>query len=206
MNNQEQSMKGTTTVGFICKDGVVLATETRATMGSLIANKSVNKLYQLDDKIGATIAGTVSHAQSLMDVIKAEINLYKLRNEKEMSMEAVAVLTSNILKSQPYMVQIILAGVDATGPELYSLDAGGSYIDDTCTTTGSGSPFAYGVLEDRYKEDLTVEEGKIVALKAIQAAKERDVYSGNGFRLATITDDGMKIYTKEEIEELAKQI
>ena len=105
--NQNENMKGTTTIGFVCTDGVVLATETRATMGSLIANKAVNKLYQLDDKIGATIAGTVSHAQSLMDLLKAEISLYKLKNDKDMSMESLAVLTSNILKSGPYMVQTI---------------------------------------------------------------------------------------------------
>ena len=95
MNSEsDKNMKGTTTVGFTCKDGVVLATETRATMGNLVANKGADKLFQIDDKIGATIAGTVSHAQSLMDVIKAQIALYKLRNEKDMSIDAVAVLTS----------------------------------------------------------------------------------------------------------------
>ena len=168
--NQNENMKGTTTIGFVCTDGVVLATETRATMGSLIANKAVNKLYQLDDKIGATIAGTVSHAQSLMDLLKAEISLYKLKNDKDMSMESLAVLTSNILKSGPYMVQTIIAGVDKTGPKLYSLDPSGSYIEDTCTSTGSGSPFAFGVLEDRYNENLTVDEGRFVAIRAITAA------------------------------------
>ena len=204
--NQNENMKGTTTIGFVCTDGVVLATETRATMGSLIANKAVNKLYQLDDKIGATIAGTVSHAQSLMDLLKAEISLYKLKNDKDMSMEPLAVLTSNILKSGPYMVQTIIAGVDKTGPKLYSLDPSGSYIEDTCTSTGSGSPFAFGVLEDRYNENLTVDEGRFVAIRAITAAMERDVYSGNGYRLATITEDGMKVYTKEEIEALKEQL
>lgn len=204
--NQNENMKGTTTIGFVCTDGIVLATETRATMGSLIANKAVNKLYQLDDKIGATIAGTVSHAQSLMDLLKAEISLYKLKNDKDMSMESLAVLTSNILKSGPYMVQTIIAGVDKTGPKLYSLDPSGSYIEDTCTSTGSGSPFAFGVLEDRYNENLTVDEGRFVAIRAITAAMERDVYSGNGYRLATITEDGMKVYTKEEIEALKEQL
>ncbi len=206
MKPTDKDIKGTTTVGFVCKDGIVLATETRATMGGLIANKGADKLFQLDDKIGATIAGTVSHAQSLMDIIKAEISLYKLKNEKEMSIDAVAVLTSNILKSGPYYVQTILAGIDKNGAKLYTLDPSGSYIEDTCTSTGSGSPYAFGVLEDRYNEDLTVEEGRFVAIKAITSAMERDVYSGNNYRLATITEDGMKIYSKEEIEELKTQI
>lgn len=202
----DKDVKGTTTVGFVCKDGVVLATETRATMGSLVANKGAEKLFQLDDKIGATIAGTVSHAQSLMDVIKAEIALYKLKNEKEMSIDAVAVLTSNILKSGPYYVQTILAGVDRKGAKLFSLDPSGSYIEEKCTSTGSGSPYAFGVLEDRYNEELDIEEGKKVAVKAITSAMERDVYSGNGYRLATISKEGMKIYTPEEIEEIKSEI
>ena len=104
------------------------------------------------------------------------------------------------------MVQTIIAGVDKTGPKLYSLDPSGSYIEDTCTSTGSGSPFAFGVLEDRYNENLTVDEGRFVAIRAITAAMERDVYSGNGYRLATITEDGMKVYTKEEIEALKEQL
>ncbi|MCI5867022.1 MAG: archaeal proteasome endopeptidase complex subunit beta [Methanosphaera sp.] len=206
MNQSNENMVGTTTVGLVCQDGVVLATETRATMGALIANKAVNKLYQLDDKVGATIAGTVSHAQTLMDVLQAEIALYKLKNEKDMSMEAIAVLTSNILKSNAYGVQLILTGVDKKGPKLYGLDPSGSYIDDDYTSTGSGSPFAYGVLENKYRKDLTTDEGRLVALEAISAAKQRDVYSGNGFRLATITDEGMKTYTNEEIEELVAQL
>lgn len=206
MTDNDKNMKGTTTVGFVCKDGVVLATEKRATMGSLVANKGADKLFQLDDKIGATIAGTVSHAQSLMDVLKAEISLYRLRNEKEMSIDALAVLTSNILKSSPFMVQTIIGGVDKDGAKLYSLDPSGSYIPDKCISTGSGSPYAYGVLEDRYSEDLTVEEGKKIAIKALTSAMERDVYSGNGYRLGTIDENGMKIYTEEEIQEIKENL
>ncbi len=207
MNSEsDKNMKGTTTVGFACKDGVVLGTETRATMGNLVANKGADKLFQIDDKIGATIAGTVSHAQSLMDVIKAQIALYKLRNEKDMSIDAVAVLTSNILKSAPLSVQTIIGGVDKDGAKVYSLDPSGSYMPDDCVSTGSGSIFAYGVLEDRYKPDLSIEEGKELAIRALTAAMERDVFSGNSYRLATITKDEMKIYTKEEIDEIKKNI
>lgn len=206
MPESDKNMKGTTTVGFACKDGIIIATEKRATMGSLVANKGADKLFQLDDKIGATIAGTVSHAQSLMDVLKVEISLYKLKNDKDMSIDALAVLTSNILKSNPFMVQTIIGGVDKDGAKLYSLDPSGSYIPDDCISTGSGSPYAYGVLEDRYSKDLTVEEGRKVAIKALTSAMERDVFSGNGIRLATITEDGMKIYTEEEIEAIKEEI
>ena len=130
-----------------------------------------------------------------MDILKAEISLYKLRNEKDMSIDALAVLTSNILKSRPYYVQTILAGVDKDGAKLYTLDPSGSYIPDTFTSTGSGSPYAFGVLEDRYNEDITTEEGKKIAIN-----------SGNNYRLGVITKDGMKIYTKEEIAQIKKQL
>ncbi|MCD7781641.1 MAG: archaeal proteasome endopeptidase complex subunit beta [Methanosphaera sp.] len=206
MNHSDKDVKGTTTVGFVVKEGIVLATETRATMGSFVANKNADKLFQLSNTVGATIAGTVSHAQSLMDVIKAEISLYEMRNEKQMSMDSVAVLTSNILKSGQYYVQTILGGVDRNGAKLYSLDPSGSYMEELCTSTGSGSPYAIGVLEDRYDENLTLDEGKKVAIKAITSAMERDVYSGNNYRLGTITKDGMKIYTKEEIAQIKEQI
>ena len=123
-----------------------------------------------------------------------------------MSIDAVAVLTSNILKSGPYYVQTIIGGVDKDGAKLYSLDPSGSYMQDKCTSTGSGSPYAFGVLEDRYDENLTVEEGKKVAISAITSAMERDVFSGNGYRLATITEDGMKIYTAEEIAKIKEKM
>ena len=123
-----------------------------------------------------------------------------------MSIDAVAVLTSNILKSGPYYVQTILAGVDRKGAKLFSLDPSGSYMEEKCTSTGSGSPYAFGVLEDRYNEELDIEEGKKVAVKAITSAMERDVYSGNGYRLATISKEGMRIYTPEEIEEIKSEI
>lgn len=205
MNQSDKDIKGTTTVGLACKDGIVLATEKRATMGSLVANKGAEKLFKLDKKTGATIAGTVSHAQSLMDVLKAEISLYRLSNGKDMSIDALAVLCSNILKSGPFYVQTILGGIDKDGAKLYSLDPSGSYIKDECISTGSGSPYAYGVLEDRYNPEISVDEGKIIALKALSSAMERDVYSGNGYRLATITDDGMKIYSEDEISEVIKE-
>ncbi|MDO5852284.1 MAG: archaeal proteasome endopeptidase complex subunit beta [Methanobacteriaceae archaeon] len=202
----DKDVKGTTTVGFNCTDGVVFATERRATMGNLVAHKVADKIFKIDDHIGATIAGSVSAAQTLMKYISAEVALYKLQNNKSISIDAAATVTANILKSSPLYVQTIIGGVDSTGCKVFSLDPSGGLVEDTCISTGSGSPFAYGVLEDRYNTDLTVEEGKIVALKAIEAAMQRDAFSGNGPRLATVTKDGFKRFSDEEIESLLKEI
>ncbi|MGV8144214.1 MAG: archaeal proteasome endopeptidase complex subunit beta [Methanothermobacter sp.] len=206
MNDKDQ-LKGTTTLGLTCKDGVVFATERRATMGNLIAHKVADKIFRIDDHIGATIAGSVSHAQTLMKYITAEAALYRLRNSSEIGVEALATLTSNILRSSPLYVQTLLGGVDNKGPAIYSLDPAGGVIKDLMISTGSGSMVAYGVLEDRYAEDIYVDEGVDLAIRAIKAAMERDAFSGNGIRLATINqEDGFIKLSTEEIERKIKEI
>lgn len=206
MNDKDQ-LKGTTTLGLTCKDGVVFATERRATMGNLIAHKVADKIFRIDDHIGATIAGSVSHAQTLMKFITAESALYRLRNDEEIGVESLATLTSNILRSGPLYVQTLLGGVDTKGPSLFSLDPAGGVIKDMMISTGSGSMVTYGVLEDRYSEDIYVEEGVDLAIRGIRAAMERDAFSGNGIRVATITkDEGFVKLSEEEVERKIKEI
>ena len=202
----KNTFEGTTTVGITCKDGVVFASERRASMGNLVAHKVAEKIFKIDNHIAATIAGSVADAQSLMKIISAETALYRLRNGKDISLEAAAAVSSNILHSSPAYVQTLIGGVDDTGASIYSLDAAGGMIKDTFISTGSGSTFAYGVLEDRFHEDITVEEAKEVALRAIKAATERDTYSGNGFLVAEVTKDGYKMLEKEEVESIIEKI
>ena len=202
----KNTFEGTTTVGITCKDGVVFASERRASMGNLVAHKVAEKIFKIDNHIAATIAGSVADAQSLMKIISAETALYRLRNGKDISLEAAAAVSSNILHSSPAYVHTLIGGVDDTGASIYSLDAAGGMIKDTFISTGSGSTFAYGVLEDRFHEDITVEEAKELALRAIKAATERDTYSGNGFLVAEVTKDGYKMLEKEEVESIIEKI
>ena len=202
----KNTFEGTTTVGITCTDGVVFASERRASMGNLVAHKVAEKIFKIDNHIAATIAGSVADAQSLMKIISAETALYRLRNGKDISLEAAAAVSSNILHSSPAYVQTLIGGVDDTGASIYSLDAAGGMIKDTFISTGSGSTFAYGVLEDRFHEDITVEEAKELALRAIKAATERDTYSGNGFLVAQVTKDGYKMLEKEEVESIIDKI
>ena len=204
--DDKNTFEGTTTVGITCKDGVVFASERRASMGNLVAHKVAEKIFKIDNHIAATIAGSVADAQSLMKIISAETALYRLRNGKDISLEAAAAVSSNILHSSPAYVQTLIGGVDDTGASIYSLDAAGGMIKDTFISTGSGSTFAYGVLEDRFHEDITVEEAKELALRAIKAATERDTYSGNGFLVAEVTKDGYKMLEKEEVESIIEKI
>ncbi len=196
--------KGTTTVGLVCSDGVVMATEMRATMGNLISHKTTKKLFQIDDHLGLTVAGLVGDAQALARILRAEAELYEVQRGTPMTVKAAATLLSNLMnqrKFAPYMVQLLVGGVDHDGGHVYSLDAAGGSIPDQFITTGSGSPFVYGVLEDIFEEGMDLEAGVDVAIRALSAAMQRDSASGDGIALCTITeDDGFVAMSEQEIE------
>jgi proteasome beta subunit len=190
--NQE-ILKGTTTVGLVFHDGIVLATEKRATMGNLIASKKAKKVYQIADRIGMTTAGGVGDAQQLARLMQVECNLYNVRHDKPISVVAAATLLSNYLQQNryyPYYVQLLVGGVDKNGPSVYSVDAmGGASKEDDIVSTGSGSPMAYGVLEDRFKGDMSEDEAATLAIRALKAAMRRDSASGEDISVVVITKD-----------------
>lgn len=203
---------GTTTVGLICKEGVVLAAEKKSTMGYLVASKESVKILPVEDNIAITIAGASGDAQALVRYMKAECKLFEIQNNRKISVQAASTLLANILYSGrwtfiPYMVQLIIAGYDDSGPAIYTLDAIGSVEEEKrFFSTGSGSPIALGVLEDKYKDGLSINEGIKLAVQAIKAAIERDIASGGkSIDVAVITKDGFRLLEKEEVEKLIKQ-
>ena len=194
---------GTTILGMVCKDGVVIATERRATMGTLIAHKATKKLYQIDSHLALATAGLVGDLQVLSRYLSAETKLYSLKRDTKIPIHSAATLLSNILNSRkfaPYYVQLILGGWDSTGGHVYSLDAAGGSIPDKYTAGGSGSPYAFGVLEDSFRDDMTTNEGIELALRAITAAMGRDSASGNGADVAVITEKEFRMISEEEIK------
>lgn len=201
----DKHYKGTTTVGIVCNDGVVLATEQRATMGNFIASKTAKKVYQIDDLVAMTIAGSVGDAQQIVRVMSVESRLYKMRRKESMTIKGLTTLLSNMLSGQryyPFMVQLLVGGYDKNGPSIYSLDALGGSIEETkAVSTGSGSPFAYGVLEDRYKEDMTTDEGVELAVRALHNAMKRDSASGEDIDVVVINKDK---YTRLNMEDVKK--
>ncbi len=209
MKDENAELKeGTTTLAMICKDGIVMATESRATMGTLISNKRTNKLFRIDDHLGMTIAGLVGDAQLLARYLSAEVQLYRIKNGKPLSVKGSATMMSNILNGRryyPYWVQLIVAGIDDTGGHVFSLDAAGGSIEDEYVTTGSGSPYVYGVLEDHYREGMSIKDGVDLAVRALSMAMRRDSASGGYINLATITKGGFKRYTDKELEPIRKK-
>lgn len=194
---------GTTILGMVCKDGVVIATERRATMGTLIAHKATKKLYKIDVHLALATAGLVGDLQVLSRYLSAETNLYRLKRDRKIPVKSAATLMSNILnqrKFAPYYVQLILGGWDSEGGHVYSLDAAGGAIPDKYTAGGSGSPYVFGVLEDQYKDDMTVDEGIDIATRAMSAAMGRDSASGNGIDIAVINEKEFKMISEGEIK------
>jgi proteasome beta subunit len=200
VEDKDITKTGTTTVGIVCKDGIVLAADKRVTSGYLVSYKEFEKIIILNKNIAVTVAGTVSDVQLLSKYIKAELNLKEMRTDRDVTVkEAVNLLGmlvyNNIRKMSmiPGISHFIMAGKDDSGFHCYDLGADGSIIKhDKFVSSGSGSVLAYGVLETVYKEEMSVEEGVKVAVKAINAAVQRDIASGNGVNVVTVTSEGVK--------------
>jgi proteasome beta subunit len=207
--SKELKETGTTTTAMVCKNGVVMATEHRATAGTLIAHKKTQKLFKVDSNLGLTVAGLVGDAQLLARYITAEAELYRLKRNQTMSVKAASTLMANILSGRayfPYWVQLVIGGVDDSGGHVYSLDAAGGSIEDEYVSTGSGSPYVYGVLEDHYKPGLSNSEGADLAIRAITAAMARDSASGNGVEVAIIDKKGFNLLSEEEVKQRAAKM
>ena len=197
---------GTTTIGILCKGGIVLAADKRATMGNIIADKRAQKIYQISDNIAMTIAGTVSDAQLLIKLIQSEIRLKHIRTRKEIIVKEVANLSARLVYNNirqmsmiPGITQFLMGGKDIHGFHLYDIFVDGSITEcKDYVSSGSGSTTAYGVLETLYKKEINVEEGIKLSVKSLSAALQRDSASGSGYDVVTITEKGfIKVLEKE---------
>jgi len=198
-------LKGTTTIGLVCKNSVVLASDTRVTMGSYVAHKHGKKIYKIDDHLAMTISGGVADAQRTVDILKINAQLYKLNMDRPIPISSAARLIANLLFSSryaPLIAQVLIGGMDDTGPHVFSLDPFGSLTEEKCVATGSGSPIAYGILEDRFKEDMSAKEVLPVIIKAVDSAMKRDTASGDSFNVAVIDVKGYRELTKDEKKQL----
>jgi proteasome beta subunit len=199
------TLKGTTTIGVVCKDGVILASDTRVSMGYFVAHKHGKKVYKIDEHLAMTIAGTVADAQRVVDILTANAQLYKISNGRPLSISSAARFIANLLFSSRYVpleTEAIIGGLDDSGPHVFRLDPFGTLIEEKCVSTGSGSPLAYGVLDDKYKEDVAVEELLPVIVKAIDAAMKRNSATGDSFDLSIIDEKGYRELTEKEKKKL----
>lgn len=205
---EEKILKGTTTIGLTCSDGVVFVTDKRASWGTFVASKRAKKAFKINDFVGATVAGSVGDAEALMRLMQAEASLYEMNNKEKMSANAVATLMANILQGSkifPYLVLVLIGGFNKKA-SLFALDPIGGLTEEKMAASGSGSPMAYGVLEREYTEENGVENNIPIALKALSSAMERDIATGDGICIVTVTKEGFREYKDEEVEEISKNI
>lgn len=198
-----------TIVGVRCKDGVALASDTRGAAYYLVLSRRVRKIFQIDNRIGAAISGSSGDVQSLINTLKAEASLYRLAHRSPISTRGLAQVAANMLHGRrlfPYIVAGVISGYDHDGPKLYFLDpVGGKIEEEKFASAGTGSTLAYGVLEQRYRDGLSLKEGMKLAALAIKTAIERDAATGDKIVVATIDERGFKELSEKEVDELVKQ-
>jgi len=200
-NVEEKILHGTTTVGIKAKDGVVLCADMRASAGYFIANNNTMKIQKIDLHAGLTLAGGVADAQNIVDILRYHSNLHRVEKQGPISIHSLARLCSLIFhqnRGYPFMADILVGGFDTNGPALFNIDMFGSVEEKLYVTTGSGSPVAYGLLEEEYKKDLTVEDAKKIALRAVKAAIVRNIGTGDGINIAVMDKDGFRLLTDEQ--------
>jgi proteasome beta subunit len=186
---------GATTIGLVCSDGVVLASEKRVSYGYMVMSRVGKKVFKLTDHIGAACAGLVSDMQILVREVGAYAKLFSMDAGRPMSVKSAAKVMSNLLFGRrlvPLITQTIIGGMDDEGPSLYVLDVLGSVIPDKFAAVGSGAEIAVGVLEQEYKEELSTAEAKDLAIRAVKSAISRDVMSGDGVDIMILTKEGMR--------------
>ncbi|MBC8501186.1 MAG: proteasome subunit beta [DPANN group archaeon] len=190
---------GTTTVGIVCKDCIILGADKRATAGHFIANKKVEKVVPINDYIALTTAGTVSDIQLLVKLIKAELKLKEIRTNRKSSVKEAANLLAGMVYSNirrismiPGVSHFLIGGFDSN-KQLFDLYPDGSIAEiDDFVSSGSGSVMAYGVLETNYKKDMSEEEGINLIIKCLNAAMQRDSASGEGIDVFVIDKKGVR--------------
>ena len=191
---------GAVGVAIKCKDGVVLGNDKRATWGYTVTNKTTKKVFKITKYIGIAAYGLIGDFQMLVKIMRAQAKLYKLDANERITTKSLGKLVSNYLYSRkmfPLYTNLVIAGMDKDGPQLYTLDAIGSLMPDDYGTAGTGMLLSIGILEADYRPDMTVAEGEKLVEKAIRNSIKRDAMSGNGIDILIITKGGA---TEKSIE------
>ena len=199
-NVEEKILHGTTTVAIKVKDGVVLCADMRASAGYFIANNNTMKIQKIEQHAGLTLAGGVADAQNIVDVLRYHANVHRIQNQEPIPIKSLARLTSLMFhqnRGYPFIADILVGGYDNEGPQLFNIDMFGSVEEKNYVTTGSGSPVAYGLLEEEYKDNLTLDEAKSIALRAVKAAITRNIGTGDGINVALIDKNGFRLLENE---------
>jgi len=196
---------GTTTLAFKFKHGVIVAVDSRATAGSYIASQTVKKVIEINPYLLGTMAGGAADCSYWERVLGTQCRLYELRNKERISVAAASKILANIVygyKGMGLSMGTMITGWDKTGPALYYVDSDGTRLKGDLFSVGSGSTFAYGVLDTEYHWDLTIEQAIDLGRRSIFHATHRDAYSGGSINVYHVTEDGWKFINNRDVGEL----
>ncbi|KAL0227495.1 hypothetical protein RCL1_003639 [Eukaryota sp. TZLM3-RCL] len=196
---------GTTTLGFVYQGGVLISVDSRSTMGPVISSGSVKKVLEINPYLLGTMAGGAADCAFWERVLSQRCRLWELENGERVSVSAASKMLSNMLyqyKGYGLVVGTMIAGYDHTGPALFYVDSEGQRFKGSLFSVGSGSTYAYGVLDSEYRYDMTDEEAVDLGRRAIAHAGHRDAYSGNTNLLYIIKDEGWTRFPVVDIHEI----
>ncbi|MFH1751802.1 MAG: proteasome subunit beta [archaeon] len=205
-----ESLKtGTTTVGIITNEAVVLGSDQQATMWHLAAENEMQKIYPINEMTAITIAGSAGDGLTLVKFLRTHSKLYEMERETIMRTKALVSLLANVFSSNrfyPFYSHFLVGGFSSK-PELFNVTPDGAALEQKkYSWTGSGSELALSVLDNDYKENMTEKDGILLALKALKTAKKRDIYTGGqGFNITVITKQGVKELTEKEVSSFLKE-
>lgn len=200
---------GTTIMGIVCRDGVVMASDRQTTAGNIVMNKNKEKTVQINNYLVTSGCGNASDIEMQKKIIAAELRLKELRSKRRPTIKEAANLIAinsfrNIRQPSmiPSMVGTLVGGFNEDGTiEIYTIEPAGSVfkIEDYDANFGSGMPYVLGLLERQYKKDLTIKEGVELAIEALKSSTQRDIGSGYGIDIFTITKEGIKHEIAQEL-------
>ncbi len=200
---------GTTVLGIVCKDGVVMAADRQSTAGTIVMNKNARKVVQINDYLVFSGTGMVSDIQRTTKLLSAELKLKELKSHSRPTVKQAANLLAAIIYSQirqpsmiPSMVGSLISGFNENGSaELYTIEPAGSVmkVEDYDANFGSGMPYVLGLLERQYKKNMSLSEGIELAKEALKSSTQRDIGSGCGIDIFTITKEEIKKVAEQEI-------
>lgn len=197
---------GTTTLAFRFKGGIIVATDSRATAGNWIASQTVKKVIEINPFLLGTMAGGAADCQYWETWLGIQARLYQLRQKERISVAAASKTLSNLVYSYKGMglsMGTMICGWDKTGPAIFYVDSDGTRLKGDVFSVGSGSTFAYGVLDQGYHWDLTDDEAKELARRSIYAAGHRDAFSGNTINLYHVKENGWEFINNYDFRTLA---
>jgi proteasome beta subunit len=207
----KEFMTGTTTIGITYKEGIILGADRRVSdaYSKKVAHKTGKKILQIDEHIIATIAGSVADAQFLIDQLRVNAKIYRLHNNRPISVKSLANLASIILFNSrllPYFTEINIGGYDSYGPSLYTVDLLGSLTKERYIARGSGSPYALGLIEAKYKPNLELDEGIKIVIEGLKSSISWDLFTGEGIDIAIVNKEGTRFLTENEVNYYIKEL